>query len=61
MQGRSTLVLTAEDLSDVLDLGEGVWETGRMSCTIHSTRDISVQQLTRNAAGVLVNNTYVDN
>ncbi len=61
VQGRSTLVLTAEDLSDALDLGEGVWETGRMSCTIHSTRDISVQQLTRSAAGVLVNNTYVDN
>ena len=59
--GRSTLVLTAEDLSDALDLGEGVWESGRMSCTIHSTRDISVQQLTRSAAGVLVNNTYVDN
>ena len=61
VQGRSTLVLTAEDLSDALDLGEGVWESGRMSCTIHSTRDISVQQLTRSAAGVLVNNTYVDN
>ena len=59
--GRSTLVLTAEGLSDALDLGEGVWESGRMSCTIHSTRDISVQQLTRSAAGVLVNNTYVDN
>ena len=61
VQGRSTLVLTAEDLSDALDLGEGVWESGRMSCTIHSTRDISVQQLTRSTAGVLVNNTYVDN
>ena len=61
VQGRSTLVLTAEDLSDALDLGEGVWESGRMSCTIHATRDISVQQLTRSAAGVLVNNTYVDN
>ena len=59
--GRSTLVLTAEGLSDALDLGEGVWESGRMSCTVHSTRDISVQQLTRSAAGVLVNNTYVDN
>ena len=57
--GRSTLVLTAEDLSTELGLMEGDWESGRMSCSIYSTREISVQQLTRSSTGVLVNNTYV--
>lgn len=57
--GRSTLVLTAEDLSSELGLMEGDWESGRMSCSIYSTREISVQQLTRSSTGVLVNNTYV--
>ena len=57
--GRSTRVLTAEDLSTELGLMEGDWENGRMSCSIYSTREISVQQLTRSSTGVLVNNTYV--
>ena len=57
--GRSTLVLTAEGLGDALGLMEGDWEGGRMSCSIYSTRTISVQQLTRSSTGVLVNNTYV--
>lgn len=57
--GRSTLELTAEDLSSELGLMEGDWESGRMSCSIYSTREISVQQLTRSSTGVLVNNTYV--
>ncbi len=60
VQGRSTMVLTAEDLSSELGLMEGDWETGRMSCSIYSTRTISVQQLTRSSSGVLVNNTYVN-
>ena len=58
--GRSTLEMTAEDLSSELGLMEGDWESGRMSCSIYSTRTISVQQLTRSSSGVLVNNTYVN-
>ena len=59
--GRSTRVLTAEDLSSELGLMDGDWESGRMSCSIYSTRTIFIQQLTRSSTGVLVkNNTYVD-
>ena len=58
--GRSTLALTAEALSDALGIQEGDWEDGPMSCSIYSTRKISVQQLTR-SGGVLANITYVDN
>ena len=58
--GRTTLVLTAESLGEALGLTEGAWETGRMTCSVYATRDISVQQLTRSSTGVLVNNTYVD-
>ena len=58
--GRTTLVLTAESLGEALGLAEGAWETGRMTCAVYATRDISVQQLTRSSTGVLVNNTYVD-
>ena len=57
--GRATLALSAEALSATLGLEEGDWEDGRMACYIHSTRDISVQQLTR-SADVLANITYVD-
>ena len=57
--GRSTLALTAEALGNALGIEAGAWEEGRMSCFIHSTRKISVQQLTR-SGGVLANNTYVD-
>ena len=58
--GRTTLVLTAESIGEALGLAEGAWETGRMTCSVYATRDISVQQLTRSSTGVLVNNTYVD-
>ena len=58
--GRSTLVLTAEGMRDALDMADGDWTRGRMSCTVYSTREISLQVLTRSSTGVLVNNTYVD-
>ena len=58
--GRSTLVLTSEGMRDALGMDDGDWTRGRMSCSVHSTREISLQVLTRSDSGVLVNNTYVD-
>ena len=58
--GRSTLVLTSEGMRTALDMDADDWTRGRMSCTVYSTREISLQVLTRSTTGVLVNNTYVD-
>ena len=58
--GRSTLVLTAEGMRSALEMADDDWTRGRMSCTVYSTREISLQVLTRSSTGVLVNNTYVD-
>ena len=58
--GRSTLVLTSEGMRTALGMDDDDWTRGRMSCTVHSTREISLQVLTRSDSGVLVNNTYVD-
>ena len=58
--GRSTLVLTSEGMRTALDMDADDWTRGRMSCTVYSTREISLQVLTRSSTGVLVNNTYVD-
>ena len=55
----ATLQLSNEDIAEHLDLGEDGW-TGRLSCTVMSTRDISLQVLTR-SNGALINNTFVDN
>ena len=56
---RSTVQLSSETIASELDVGEAGW-TGRLSCTMMSTRDISLQVLTR-SGGALINNTYVDN
>ena len=58
--GRSTLVLTSESMRTTLGLEDDEWTRGRLSCTVYSTREISLQVLTRSDSGVLVNNTYVD-
>ena len=58
--GRSTLVLTSEGMRTALGMEDDDWTRGRLSCTVYSTREISLQVLTRSTAGVLVNNTYVD-
>ena len=58
--GRSTLVLTSESMRTVLGMDDDEWTRGRLSCTVYSTRSISLQVLTRSDSGVLVNNTYVD-
>lgn len=57
IDGRATLRLTSEDIAEVLgfDAGEG-W-SDQLSCAILSSRDISVQVLTR-TGNVLVNHTY---
>lgn len=59
ISGRSTRTLSSEDISEALGLGADGWQ-GRLACTVHSTRSIAVQVLTRATNGVLVNNTYVD-
>lgn len=46
------------DIAEALGMMEGEEWTGRLSCEVLSTADVTVQVLTR-AAGVLVNNTYV--
>ena len=56
---RSTVQLSSETIASELEVGEAGW-TGRLSCTMMSTRDISLQVLTR-SGGALINNTYVDN
>ena len=58
--GRSTLVLTSESMRTALGMDDDEWTRGRLSCTVYSTRSISLQVLTRSDSGVLVNNTYVD-
>ena len=58
--GRSTLVLTSEGMRTALGMDDDEWTRGRLSCTVYSTREISLQVLTRSDSGVLVNNTYVD-
>ena len=55
----ATLQLSNENIAEHLDLGEDGW-TGPLSCTVMSTRDISLQVLTR-SNGALINNTFVDN
>ena len=59
IEPRSTVQLSSETIASALDVGEAGW-TGRLSCTMMSTRDISLQVLTR-SGGALINNTYVDN
>ena len=57
--GRSTLALNAQAIADELDFGDDGWE-GSLSCTVYSTREITVQVLVR-SADVLVNQTYIEN
>lgn len=59
IEGRATRTLSSEEISEALGLGADGWQ-GRLACTVHSTRSIAVQVLTRATNGVLVNNTYVD-
>ena len=58
IDGRATHVVRSSDIGEMLGVGEDGWE-GMLSCNVLSTRQISVQLLTR-AAGVLVNNTYIE-
>ena len=58
IEGRATHVVRSSDIGEMLGVGEDGWE-GMLSCNVLSTRRISVQLLTR-AAGVLVNNTYIE-
>lgn len=58
IEGRATHVVRSSDIGEMLNVGEDGWE-GMLSCSVLSTRQISVQLLTR-AAGVLVNNTYIE-
>ena len=58
IDGRATHVVRSGDIGEMLGVGEDGWE-GMLSCNVLSTREISVQLLTR-AAGVLVNNTYIE-
>ena len=55
LMGGQTIVWKQADIAMAL----GVEWTGRLACEVLSTKSVSVQVLTR-AAGVLVNNTYVD-
>ena len=59
VEPRATVQLSSETIAGELEVGEAGW-TGRLSCTVMSTRDISLQVLTR-SGGALINNTYVDN
>ena len=59
IDGRSTLTLNAAAIADELDFGDDGWE-GSLSCTVYSTREITVQVLVR-SADVLVNQTYIEN
>ena len=56
--GRATQLVQSGDIADMLNLGEDGWE-GELSCSVLSTRKISVQLLTRSAQ-TLVNTTYVE-
>lgn len=57
--GRSTLHLSASDIAEALGIAEEDGWDDSLSCRILSSRDISLQVLTR-SAGVLVNHTYVE-
>ena len=57
--GRSTTTLNAAAIAAALDFGDDGWE-GSLSCTVYSTREITVQVLVR-SADVLVNQTYIEN
>ena len=59
IDSRATLVLDSETIATHLDVGDDGWN-GRLSCLVMSTRDISLQVLTR-SGGALINNTFVDN
>ena len=59
IDGRSTETLNAAAIADALDFGDDGWE-GSLSCTVYSTRAITVQVLVR-SADVLVNQTYIEN
>ena len=58
IDGRATMVMQSAAIAEDLEVGEDGWE-GRLSCTVYSSRTISVQVLTR-SGGALVNNTYID-
>ena len=57
--GRATRTLNPDALADALNFGDDGWE-GSLSCTVYSTREISVQVLVR-SADTLVNQTYIEN
>ena len=59
IDGRSTRTLNAQAIADELNFGDDGWE-GSLSCTVYSTREITVQVLVR-SAGTLVNQTYIEN
>ena len=59
IDGRSTRTLNAAAIADELNFGDDGWE-GSLSCTVYSTREISVQVLVR-SADTLVNQTYIEN
>ena len=58
IDGRATMSMQSAAIAEMLGIGEDGWE-GRLSCTVYSSRTISVQVLTR-SGGILVNNTYID-
>ena len=57
IDGRATLRLTSEDIAEALGFDAGESWSDQLSCAILSSRDISVQVLTR-TGNVLVNHTY---
>ena len=59
IDGRSTRTLNAAAIAEELNFGDDGWQ-GSLSCTVYSTREISVQVLVR-SAGTLVNQTYIEN
>ena len=56
--GRSTRTMNAAAIAEELNFGDDGWQ-GSLSCTVYSTREISVQVLVR-SAGTLVNQTYIE-
>ena len=59
IDGRSTRTLNAMAIADELNFGDDGWE-GSLSCTVYSSREITVQVMVR-SAGTLVNQTYIEN